>query len=386
MARRRETPRPRLNPSGKKVWQARWTDKDGQRRYGWPPDIAGTYKTKREAQDAIDACYEREAKGPALPSTVGAYAATWTTAHPRGRNTNRTNDSRIRAVLDVKIENVPFKDWPLDMLRRRHANLLRDHLLEDGRARSGVNAVLTVVSSMLEDAIEDEALIQNPFRGMKKVRVSDQRVQKMKRPVRIWSWSEMHEFARVAGTIEKGGAEMAAWRAVYAEPMIRTLADCGLRLAELLALHVADLDRDDAVLNIRRSLSAGEVLEGTKTDRGEQDAGRVVPVPPALLGMLKRMLIAAPPNDSPWLFPRVRGGRWDHSSFYRKLWDPARDALGADVRPHEFRHAYVSQMRAALIDVADLADATGHNVETATKIYTHGLGRSFDAMRKAVGE
>jgi hypothetical protein len=40
---------------------------------------------------------------------------------------------------------------------------------------------------------------------------------------------------------------------------------------------------------------------------------------------------------------------------------------------------------AAGVDPADLADMAGHTVETATRKYTHGLGRSYDAMREAVG-
>jgi hypothetical protein len=42
-------------------------------------------------------------------------------------------------------------------------------------------------------------------------------------------------------------------------------------------------------------------------------------------------------------------------------------------------------MRAAGVDAADLADVAGHTVETATARYTHGLGRSFEAIKEAVG-
>ncbi|HKO29111.1 MAG TPA: hypothetical protein VJU80_16755 [Solirubrobacteraceae bacterium] len=48
MPKRRESPVGRLNPSGKKVWIARYTGSDGRRR------SAGTFKTKRAAQEAID--------------------------------------------------------------------------------------------------------------------------------------------------------------------------------------------------------------------------------------------------------------------------------------------------------------------------------------------
>ena len=388
MATRKWKPQPRKNPNtGKTVWVARWQDKTGKRRIGWAPDIPGTYKLKRDAQAAIDACLTRDARGPAHADTIGGYFQTWTATHPRSANTNATNESRIRAVLDVELEGTRLADWTFEAIRVRHVKQLIDHMLrEQGRAYTGANAVLGTLASMTRDAIEDDVAVQNPFRDVRRVAKNDPRLVKGRRPLRVFEWAEMHEFARACAGVGSGSPEMVAWRAVYAEPMVRVLSDCGLRIGELLPLHVDDLDRDAGVLHIRRALSADQVLEGTKTTRGELDGGRVVPVPPALLGMLKRMLLAAPPHDSPWLFPTPRGGRWSHSFWYRAVWRPGCVAAGVKVTPHVFRHAWVSLMRAALVDVADLADAAGHSVDTASKTYTHGFGRSFEAMRRAVGE
>jgi hypothetical protein len=66
------------------------------------------------------------------------------------------------------------------------------------------------------------------------------------------------------------------------------------------------------------------------------------------------------------------------------VWYPARQAAGIDATPHEFRHSAISHLRAAGIDPADLAAMSGPTVETATKHYTHALGRSFDAARKTI--
>jgi integrase len=72
--------------------------------------------------------------------------------------------------------------------------------------------------------------------------------------------------------------------------------------------------------------------------------------------------------------------------FYADVWKPACEEAGtAGVTPHELRHSFVSLMRAAGVDPADLADATGHTVLTATTAYTHPVGQSSDAMRAAVG-
>ena len=50
------------------------------------------------------------------------------------------------------------------------------------------------------------------------------------------------------------------------------------------------------------------------------------------------------------------------------VWRPARRASGLECTPQDFRHSYVSNLSAVGIDVADLADITGHTVETAAAL------------------
>lgn len=384
---RRETP---TKHKGK--WSARWTDNKGQRRYGWlkPHGIKGTYALKRDAQAAIDRCHELDNEGAAVPATVGTYAETWLTHHPRSRVSNNTNRYRLNAVLDVRLEGSPLRDWPFDQLRRRHANFLVDHLFSvQGRAHTGVVNVMGVLSAMAEDAMDDEVAVGNPFKGVK-IRRNDPRIQKGTTPVRVFSWPEMHALARACAMAESGPAHFMEWRAVFAEPMVRVLSDCGLRAGELLALERTDLDLKAGTLRVKQTASLGEILQGTKTDHGQPDAGRTVPVPPELLGMLRGMLEEAMKLKSFWasplLLPNPHGGLWLYSTWWMRIWGPGRELAGMDIRPHEMRHSWVSLLRAQGIDAADLADASGHSVEMASKRYTHGLGRSAEAIRKAVGE
>jgi integrase len=380
---RNERPVRRTNPGGGVVWLARWTDRHGKRHVGMKPDIKGTHHLKRDAQEAILACYKREDEGPARPDTVGGYAASWTRQHPRSKVTNRTNDYRIASVLDVEVEGTPLRAWPFGLLRRRHATALLDHLLRaQGRSYAGAANVMTTLHTMAEDAIGDEVIVANPFKV--KLRRSDPRIRKQARPIRVWSWMQMHEFARACATAEgPGGPTMVAWRAQYAEAMVRVLSDCGLRAGELLALERRDLDARDGLLRVERTMALGEVLSGTKTDHGEQGGGRVVPVPSGLAVLLRAM----PPRlDTPLLFPTPLGRPWGYANWWKLVWRPGVAASGLDMRPHEARHSWVSLMRAAGVDPADLADAAGHSESTATARYSHGLGRSFEAIRKAVGE
>lgn len=357
--RRHESPVKRKNPSDATVWVARYTNRQGKRV------SAGTFNLKREAQAAIDAAYAQDALAPRRPDTVGAYFATWLDLHPRSERTNRTNAGRIRQVLGVDIEGVPLRHWPLADLKRRHALVLVDVMLRDqGRAYTGAQAVLRSLSAMTEDAIVDEIGDTNPFKGVK-VRANDPRIRKQRIPIRVWTWEDMRRLAAACGAYE---------------PMVRLLSDCGLRLGEVPALRRSDWHGD--TIEIRRTAWEGRVLEGTKTDHGEQDAGRVVPVPPELETMLRAMPKRI---DTPLLFPTPRGAVWRESNWRRDVWGRAREATGVDARPHEFRHSFITHMRAAGVNDADLAQITGHTVATMIGRYSHALGQSFEAVRGAVG-
>lgn len=64
-----------------------------------------------------------------------------------------------------------------------------------------------------------------------------------------------------------------------------------------------------------------KILEGTKTDHGEPDAGRVVPVPATLAWMLEAQIYLNGP-ECQLLFPTPRGRLWRERTFYRDLWKP----------------------------------------------------------------
>jgi integrase len=348
-----ETPTPRTNPSGERVWIARYTAPNGRRL------SAGTFKLKRDAQKAINAAYTQ----PARRDTIGAYLPLWLEEHPVSDRTMRTNRGRIQAVLDVPLEGRRLGDWPICDLRRRHAKDLVAHLLTvQGRAPEGARNILRALSVMAEDAISDELADVNPWRGVK-VRDDDKRAVKRSREPRVWSWEDMHRFASCAGAHE---------------PMVRTLADCGLRIGELLALRRAGLDAEAATLRVEGTAWKGEVLGSSR----EKQHDRLAPVPPTCLALLRSMPVRL---HSPWLFPTPTGRLWQYDNFKRDVWNPTVKRAGISPTPQDFRHSYVTHLRAAAIDPADLADVAGHSIETASARYTHALGRSYDAIRGEIG-
>ena len=169
----------------------------------------------------------------------------------------------------------------------------------------------------------------------------------------------MHRFANAAGRYEA---------------MVRVFTDCGLRLGEVLPLRHEDFDGE--TLQVRRTAHEGQILEGTKTDHGEPDAGRVVPVPATLAWMLEAQINLNGPHCQ-LLFPTPRGRLWRERTFYRDLWRPTQEATDLDIRPHECRHSYVTHLRAAGVDDADLAKMSGHRIDTMLARYTHATRKAL---------
>jgi integrase len=183
----------------------------------------------------------------------------------------------------------------------------------------------------------------------------------------VFSFEEMHRFAKAAGRYEV---------------LVRTFTDTGMRLGEVLPLRAEDFDGE--TLQVRRTAHEGRILEGTKTDHGEDGAGRVFPVPATLAWMLEAQ-INLNGRGRALIFTTPSGRMWRERNFYRDVWKPTQDASDLDIRPHECRHGYVTHLRAAGVNDADLAEIAGHRVETMLARYTHAIGLSYSDVRDIVG-
>ena len=349
-------------PNGKTrtVWIARYKDRHGQIRTAQPAwnGRKGTFELRRDAQRAIDEAVLQPVRD--RQDTVGGYFKVWLDRHPRSVRTEKTYAGHITVALDVEIEGLVLRGWDMRDLRRRHTYELVDHMLCDqGRAPGGARAILRTLSAMFEDAITDDICELNPITNVR-VRDDDRRARKAPRELRVYSFEELHRFAACAGR----------W-----EPAIRVLSDCGLRLGEMFALRRDGLENGS--LRVSGATWEGMMVESS----GNKNHQRTVPVPPGCY----ELLMAMPPRiDTPLLFPTDHGQVWRASNWRRQVWIPTCERAGINPTAHELRHSYVSNLRAAGVDPADLADVAGHSMQTASVHYTHSLGQSFEAIRSAV--
>lgn len=368
------------------VWVARYYDLRRKARYAKPiwHGRKATFARRVDAQRAIDEALARQRGDAGRPRRIGDFAADWLERYPRPERTNETHSARLASVLGVEIEGRALGEWGFDELRRRQAHMLVDHMLRvEGRAAAGVRGILWTFSAMAEDAIGEDAATHNGFVGVR-IRPVDPQIRKLPRKVRLWSFEQMQAFA-VGGRPEVRAATRRPrdhrgkdrfYPARDYEALLLTPGLTGLRLGEFLGLAEADFDGGE--FRLRHSVHNGELVASSH----HKNHGRRVPVPPSLAALISS---CPRPAGTEWLFPTPRGMLWRERNFYRDVWVPAQRATGLDPTPHEFRHSYVTNLRATGIDDADLAAVAGHTVATMISVYTHALHRSHAEIREAIG-
>ncbi len=136
------------------------------------------------------------------------------------------------------------------------------------------------------------------------------------------------------------------------------LYGCGLRIAEALALDVADAPRvgSDAALRV--------------TGKGAKQ--RIVPVLPAVRDAMSAWLRVHPdPQPETPLFVGARGGRLNAGVAQRILRVfRAQNGLPDHATPHALRHSFATHLLAGGADLRSIQDLLGHASLSTTQRYT----------------
>ncbi|MEJ2685951.1 MAG: tyrosine recombinase XerC [Gammaproteobacteria bacterium] len=132
----------------------------------------------------------------------------------------------------------------------------------------------------------------------------------------------------------------------------------GLRLAEAVALDLADLDLGSALVTVTG--------KGAKT--------RVLPVGRHALAALRQWLkvrAALAQPDEPAMFVARRGRRLSARAVQSRLTRWARERGIAGVHPHVLRHSFASHLLESSGDLRAVQELLGHADISTTQVYTH---------------
>ena len=144
--------------------------------------------------------------------------------------------------------------------------------------------------------------------------------------------------------------------------ILEMLYSTGIRVSELIALDVADIDLGTSVIRVR----------------GKGKKERVIPIGPGAVKAvihyldLRRTNVQTPKHDQEALFINKHGQRLSTRSVRRKLDKYLLEAgLDLSVSPHTLRHSFATHMLQRGADLRSVQEMLGHQSLSTTQIYTH---------------
>lgn len=284
---------------------------------------------------------------------------------------------RPRTVRDYAFEVSFFRRWLLLHTELPDIDELTPQVLHDyaaglygrGLATTSIHHKLAVVSVFLGTLYDSHKLyidMRGHVRLPRLARRLPRDIMTEEEVARVLQWLE----ERTAG-LDPSRPRQAVQIRDHA--IVEVLYSTGLRKAELMQLHLDDVNYDDGMIVVR---------EG----KGGKD--RVVPIGHAGLAALRRYLKAARPvlarKDTPQVFVSINGGSMDHNAVLecvRRAVKAAGIARGA--HPHTLRHCCATHMLNHGADIRYVQELLGHTCLASTQVYTHvSIGKLKQTHRR----
>jgi integrase/recombinase XerC len=162
---------------------------------------------------------------------------------------------------------------------------------------------------------------------------------------------------QLSGLLEAGASSVLEIRDLA---MFELFYSSGLRLSELSALDLTDLDLPDSTLTVR-------IGKGGKS--------RILPIGSKAVTAIKNWLpqrAVKTPAAEPALFVSTRGTRLGQRSIELRLeqWCKKK-GIAEHIHPHMLRHSFASHLLESSQDLRAVQELLGHSNISTTQIYTH---------------
>jgi len=196
---------------------------------------------------------------------------------------------------------------------------------------------------------------------VKRNRISSNPVSVVRTPKQEKRLPKFLEYEQVKKLLET--PPMDNWLGARDRAMMETLYSTGMRVSELVALNMDDIDFLGEVVHIR----------------GKGKKERIAPISSSTLQIIQHYMEyrnkRAQNNshfDSKVLFVNKHGGRLSTRSVRRKM-DKYLKMAGLDpsISPHTLRHSFATHMLNNGADLRSVQELLGHQSLSTTQIYTH---------------
>jgi integrase len=385
-----------------------WTTKTGEEKVAWRvvyTDQSGRVRTKQFKKHG-DAKAFRNTVTAAVQAgthvhdrdslTIKDAAKAWLDACELGRDGRKPVEQHTLRVYKGHVDNhiVPrIGGLLVSKVRKLQIKTLRDEMLRDGVSRELTKKILSSVSAIFEEAIDNEQAAINPT---KKVRVvtKDRSTDEEDRKVTIPSRGDVRELlsrARlwcsappaivVRGHITKN-PRFSKERARSFYLLLRTKAATGMRISELLGLPRKHLDLKAATIAVRQRADEGR-LGPPKSVSGY----RTIDLPSDLVAELREWLLQRPKGEHDLIFPNASGGIELYQNLHRRFWQPllltlgkarrvedeaGKEELETDFTLHDLRHFHASHYISLGANPLEIKERMGHSsIKVTYDIYGH---------------
>jgi integrase len=307
-----------------------------------------------EEQGINDASHLARSQSPVL--TFGLSARGWR-EHHLIVNKKRSSQSSMSCELNKHI--LPhLKDTPLEEITYPVVRGLIQMWQEEDLSRKSIKNLFGIVRAVYNFHFDEMAQSGKPI-------VSPWLVKwkKVAPPKAVQRELPHFTVAQMAAIVNAAKTQM--YRSLFA-----LAAGSGARAGELFALRVeSDVDLDEQTITIRRSVWEGE--ENTsKSDTGDQDRTRTVPIDASIVKELKKHLkgrrsgyLFQTKNGTPLRLSNMRGDTLYPILKKLKLLQP-------DIGMHAFRRGRISQLVYSGVSRQVIRDWCGHSSDKMIDHYT----------------
>ena len=351
----------------RKVWVARWREdvlcEDGKVGRILRSVVLGSVAdlpTRKDAQVRLDEELRAVNQGTVRPESsmlFGTFAEEqWKTLVLP--TLKLSTQHGYKTVLAKHL--LPYwRDWRLRDIGRQD---VQQWVADRFRRKLGwqtVRNAWTLLSGILETAVEYGYLSMNPARGVK---FPEKELKEA--PVLFTA----EDFVKLLEQLDEPYRTMA-----------RLIALTGLRIGELLAVRWRCLDLEIGTLSVRESVYEGK-FQSPKTRKSR----RTMPLGPQIIVWLREHHHRAKRTESDDLvFGNRKGQPLRESKLLRNVLQPAAERAGLGrVTWHQFRHIHSSLLNDLRVPVKIAQEQLGHSsISTTLNIYTHVVDASH---RKAI--
>lgn len=273
---------------------------------------------------------------------IGKYRRYMKLERNYSENTLDAYMSDLQKLLDyVGSEGLHVLDVKLDDLRNFVAALVDIGISARSQSRilSGVRTFYTFL--ILDGYIEDD-------------------------PTELLEWPKIGEHLPEVLSVEEvdrleQACDLSKWEGQRNRTIIEVLFSCGLRVSELINLHLSDLFLTEKFIRVM----------------GKGKKERLVPISESAVKELQywfmdRNLMKIKPGEEDFVFLNRRGGHLTRMMIFtivRRLAEAA--GIEKTISPHTLRHSFATALLEGGANLRAIQDMLGHERISTTQIYTH---------------